>query len=89
MTIKHLKGPDKFRHALNILINEVNSKQFSFIESNGIAGFRDLNHRQHFPGLGQVKKLSIMHHIETFNDFLKVLEENYLYNFLYIFMPNK
>ncbi|MCL6166203.1 MULTISPECIES: sce7725 family protein [Acinetobacter calcoaceticus/baumannii complex] len=64
------KGPDKFRYALNILINEVNSKQFNFIESNGIAGFRDLNHKQHFPGLGQVKKLSIMHHIETFNDYL-------------------
>ncbi|WP_338149308.1 sce7725 family protein [Acinetobacter modestus] len=64
------KGPDKFRHALNLLVNELDFKKFNYIESEGVIGFRDLNQRKHFPGLGQVKKLSIMHHIQTFNHYL-------------------
>lgn len=34
------------------------------IESLAIKAFRDLHNRQAFPGLGSIKKLSIMHHIE-------------------------
>ncbi len=32
--------------------------------------FQKIYDEQHFPGLGQVKKISIMHHIETINDYL-------------------
>lgn len=34
------------------------------IDSIAVRAFRDLHNRQAFPGLGSVKKLSIMHHIE-------------------------
>lgn len=64
------KGPEKFKYALEKLIADVDRNPHHFFTGTGLAGFRDLHRRQHFPGLGQVKKFSIMHHLETFNDYL-------------------
>lgn len=64
------KSPDKFKHALACLIDDLDNKRYTFINTNALADFISLNKRQHFPGLGQVKKISIKHHIETFNHYL-------------------
>lgn len=55
----------KFGQALDKLINTLDSGNSKIIESQAINEFRDLHLKQHFPGLGYVKKLSMMHHIET------------------------
>jgi hypothetical protein len=51
----------KFAEALDKLIDWANSNG---INSEAMNIFRDLYKNKHFPGLGSVKKLSIMHHIE-------------------------
>lgn len=51
----------KFAEALNKLIEWANNNN---INSKAMDVFRDLNNTKHFPGLGSIKKLSIMHHIE-------------------------
>lgn len=55
----------KFAQALNELIGTLNSGQSRLLETSAIQEFRTLHERQHFPGLGYVKKLSIKHHLET------------------------
>lgn len=60
----------KFIEALEKFIKEKESKEISFIETSGSDQFQKIYDSEHFPGLGQVKKLSIMHHIETINDYL-------------------
>ena len=52
----------KFAEALDKLIKWCN--QNPQLDTLGIRGFKDLHKRSHFPGLGSIKKLSIMHHIE-------------------------
>jgi hypothetical protein len=51
----------KFAEALDKLIDWANSNG---INSEAMNIFRDLYKNKHFPGLGSIKKLSIMHHIE-------------------------
>lgn len=51
----------KFHEALGKLIQFADSLGLNSIAINV---FRDLHHRGAFPGLGSIKKLSIMHHIE-------------------------
>jgi len=51
----------KFHEALTKLIEFADNQK---IDSIAIRAFRDLHQREAFPGLGSVKKLSIMHHIE-------------------------
>ncbi|OQX80666.1 MAG: hypothetical protein B6D61_01730 [Bacteroidetes bacterium 4484_249] len=51
----------KFAEALEKLIEWVNSQD---IHSIALEEFRRLFNAKHFPGLGSIKKLSIMHHIE-------------------------
>ncbi len=51
----------KFAEALAKLISWCNNNNQTSI---GITEFRELNTTGHFPGLGSIKKLSIMHHIE-------------------------
>jgi hypothetical protein len=58
----------KFLEALTKLTNDTDPKIFN---SNATREFKKLAERQHFPGLGSVKKLSIQHHIELIADFLK------------------
>jgi hypothetical protein len=55
----------KFGQALQKLINTLDSGNSKIIESSAITEFRELHAKQHFPGLGYVKKLSMKHHIET------------------------
>lgn len=51
----------KFSEAINKLVNWCNEKK---IKTAAIDEFKDLQERGHFPGLGTLKKLSIMNHIE-------------------------
>lgn len=51
----------KFAEALDKLIDWVDTQG---LHSRAIEDFRSLHQRGHFPGLGYLKKLSIMHHIE-------------------------
>jgi len=52
----------KFYEAVSKLVNFADLMN---LDSLAIQSFRELHTRQGFPGLGSVKKLSIMHHIET------------------------
>lgn len=55
----------KFSEALSKLISKLNSGKSHLIETSAVQEFRELHIREHFPGLGYVKKLSIKHHLET------------------------
>lgn len=57
----------KFYEALTKLVNFVDHHRF---DSLAIRQFKDYYHRQAFPGLGIIKKLSIMHHIELVQSLL-------------------
>ncbi|SHF94663.1 sce7725 family protein [Vibrio gazogenes] len=74
MFIKHFKSYDdnsptrpgeKFGDALQKLIQFCDAHPMLVQETLGLKGFRELKTRDHFPGLGQAKKLSIQHHIHT------------------------
>ncbi|MDC6285464.1 sce7725 family protein [Ralstonia pseudosolanacearum] len=60
----------KFGQALAKLIGKLDSGKSKLFEGEAIAEFRDLHAKQHFPGLGYVKKLSMKHHLETLANFL-------------------
>lgn len=60
----------KFGQALDSLIAKLDSGTSMLFEGEAIQEFRELHAKQHFPGLGYVKKLSMKHHIETLADFL-------------------
>jgi hypothetical protein len=55
----------KFAQALQKLIDLLDSGKSKLLETTAIQELRDLHQRQHFPGLGHVKKLSMKHHLET------------------------
>lgn len=55
----------KFAQALAKLIKKLDGGTSHLEDTSSIAEFRDLHTKKHFPGLGQVKKLSMIHHIET------------------------
>lgn len=54
----------KFHEALSKLVRYVNLNSNEFDFSSACAKYLDLHRRQHFPGLGMAKRLSIIHHIE-------------------------
>lgn len=60
----------KFSQALEKLIIKLEQGNSHLLETSAIREFRQLHERQHFPGLGYVKKLSIKHHLETLADYL-------------------
>lgn len=60
----------KFKNALDNLIDYVDKHNDRFSTTLGLEHFRTLHTQKHFPGLGQVKKNSIQHHIETIADYL-------------------
>lgn len=62
---------DKFLSALKELIKDINNQTVPFAPTSGLKEFISLNDLQHFPGLGQVKKVCIKHHIETLVDYLR------------------
>ncbi|WP_426817789.1 sce7725 family protein [Winslowiella sp. 2C04] len=55
----------KFKEALNLLVNHVNSNSHKFVHTEGLKGFYVYHQSNHYPGLGIPKKLSIKHHIES------------------------
>lgn len=61
----------KFLEALNKLIKDINDDQLPFTQTYSLAEFQNLHKIEHFPGLGQVKKLSIKHHIESVCTYLE------------------
>jgi len=60
----------KFAEALKKLIVEVDKPNSKILKTAAIAEFNDLYLREHFPGLGYVKKLSMQHHIEVMAKFM-------------------
>ena len=55
----------KFAQALKKLVSKLDSGTSKLLETQAVQEFRDLHAKEHFPGLGYVKKLSMKHHIET------------------------
>ena len=79
MYIRHFVSVDKdtptdpagkFKQALDLLVDEVNAEGSKIIRGEAVREFLDLHSKGHFPGLGQVKKLSMKHHIETLAAYL-------------------
>jgi len=60
----------KFAEALQKLMDALHAEDNQIIETSAITEFRDLHNRGHYPGLGYVKKLSMIHHIEVLAGFL-------------------
>jgi hypothetical protein len=61
----------KFLEALRKLIRTIDRPRTKVFNSSACEEFRMLNYKQHYPGLGHVKKLSMKHHIELVMDFLE------------------
>jgi hypothetical protein len=59
----------KFLEALNALIQFIGSRESQILDSEAVREFRTFHRREHFPGLGKVKELSMRHHIETLGDY--------------------
>ncbi len=59
----------KFLEALDKLLLDVD-RDTDIYSSKAVDEFRSLHKKQHFPGLGMVKKLSMQHHVELIADFL-------------------
>lgn len=57
----------KFLEALDKLIPFINTKA---LDTDACNQFRQLHTDEKYPGLGTVKKLSILHHLELINDYL-------------------
>lgn len=62
----------KFKEALVKLISDYQSSIVKFTKTNALNEFIELHKIDHFPGLGQVKKISIKHHIETIDTYLQL-----------------
>lgn len=61
----------KFGEALQKMVTTI-SRNPKVIESSAVLEFRVLHKNGHFPGLGYVKKLSMIHHIETLASYFGV-----------------
>jgi hypothetical protein len=64
----------KFAEALAKMMKVLNRSNSKIIETSAVQEFRALHRQGHFPGLGQVKKLSMNHHIETLADYFRKTE---------------
>lgn len=80
MFVRHYSSTDdglptdpagKFAEALQQLMADVNIADSVFFPSTALNAFKELHIRGHYPGLGQVKKLSIKHHVETVCNYLE------------------
>lgn len=60
----------KFLEALRKLVSDVNRPNSKIYRSDAIEEFERYHSREHYPGLGYVKKLSMQHHIELIAHFL-------------------
>lgn len=63
--------PTKFSEALEDLIIFADEKK---LHTQAINEFKELKEKGHYPGLGSVKKLSIMHHIELMCQIMQIAE---------------
>lgn len=79
MWVNHFKSPKsatpgdaagKFKVALDNMFIDVAANPSKFDSTLGFKSYEDCHARQHFPGLGSSKRFSIMHHIETLNNYL-------------------
>ncbi len=61
----------KFAEALGCMMEELDKKNSKILETSAVQEFRQLHKDGHFPGLGQVKKLSMNHHIETLANYFQ------------------
>lgn len=59
----------KFAEALTKLVGAVSAQDSKILSTGAIQEFIDLHKREHFPGLGYVKKLSMQHHLETLAEY--------------------
>lgn len=59
----------KFSEALSQLITTVNQNNSDILTTSAVKEFNNLHQKKHFRGLGHVKKLSMLHHIETLSQF--------------------
>lgn len=62
-------APGKFAEALARMIDMLDQPSSKVLETEAVKQFRNLHERQHFPGLGKVKQLSMQHHLETLANF--------------------
>ncbi|NQY35696.1 MAG: sce7725 family protein [Alteromonadaceae bacterium] len=60
----------KFLEALYKLVVDLDKDKKMF-HSNAVNEFKALKNRDHYPGLGSIKKLSMQHHIELLANFFK------------------
>ncbi len=60
----------KFLEALGKLVNQTDQDS-NILNTSAIHEFLELNENKHFPGLGYVKKLSMLHHLEVMSNFLR------------------
>lgn len=58
----------KFLEALRKLIHDIGVNKKIF-RSQAVREFESLNEKQHYPGLGSIKKLSMQHHVELLANF--------------------
>lgn len=61
----------KFQEALDSMLRTLNSPKSKVLETDAVKEFRELHKRKHFPGLGYVKKLSMNHHVQTLDEFIR------------------
>lgn len=60
----------KFAEALGKLVSKYKTGSSHLYRGSALKELLALHEKQHFPGLGQVKKLSMIHHIETLANYL-------------------
>jgi hypothetical protein len=61
----------KFKQALDKLVREVDRSDTQVSKTKAVTEFLQLHENGHYPGLGYVKKLSMLHHIETLAEFFR------------------
>lgn len=64
----------KFLEALSKLVEDVNSRNTKILRTNAVREFCELFEREHYPGLGYVKKLSMQHHLELLYYYLHLVQ---------------
>ncbi|MFC1724257.1 sce7725 family protein [candidate division KSB1 bacterium] len=60
----------KFLEALTKLVKEINKQNSLIYRSKACSEYQELYKKEHYPGLGYIKKLSMQHHIELIADHL-------------------
>jgi len=64
----------KFLEALRKLVKQIKKPESLIYKSEACRKYLELYEKQHYPGLGTVKKLSMQHHIELIAHFMKQVD---------------